>query len=81
MQSFLKMTARAITVSGCLLLATTPQIVLAQGAGIEKREERKEPPWIPAYALTALGIGLGLMCVARPSGRKNPDGEKEDRPA
>jgi hypothetical protein len=81
MRSFLTAPVRAVTVCGCLMLAATPQVVLAEGAGIEKREERKEPPWIPAYALTALGIGLGLMCVARPSGRKNPDGEKEDRPA
>ncbi len=81
MRSFLTTAAQAMTVGACLMLATTPQVVLAQGAGIEKKEERKEPPWIPAYSLTALGIGLGLMCVARPSGRKNPDGEKEDRPA
>ena len=81
MRSILTNVLRVIAVCGCLTLASAPQIVLAEGAGIEKREERKEPPWIPAYALTALGIGLGLMCVARPGLRKDPDGEKEDRPA
>ncbi|HEY2840992.1 MAG TPA: hypothetical protein VGJ26_17690 [Pirellulales bacterium] len=81
MRSTLLFVARMMAVGACLALATAPQVVRAEGAGIEKKEERKEPPWIPAYALTALGIGLGLMCVARPGTRKNPDGEKEDRPA
>lgn len=80
MRPLLTIAARAFVICGCLALAATPNIALAQGAGIEKKEERKEPPWIPAYSLTVLGIGLGLMCVARPGTRKDPDGEKDDRP-
>jgi|GEM_PF-6295763 len=81
MRSLLLSAVRAIALCGCLTLATSPQVVLAQGAGIEEREERKEPAWIPAYFLTLLGIGIGMLCICRPSGRVTPDGEKEDRPA